>query len=218
MNQWLQKIQTLVQQKGGPGDQGGNLAGLLAPGALGGLAGLLVANKSSRKMMGAVGKNALFIGGGAAIGAVLWDQYKKRVRETHQHDAQFTQPPTPIDRRTQRLVTALVFAAKADGHIDDHEQRAIRDNLQQLGLGEDVEHLVQDAIAQPLDPARLAQDIHGEDEALEIYYLSCAVVDVDHFMERSYMDALALALKIPDDVKTGLEQQLKAQITAVPPR
>lgn len=62
----------------------------------------------------------------------------------------------------------------------------------------------------------LAQDIYGDDEVLGIYYLSCAVVDVDHFMERSYMDAPAL--EIPGDVKTSLEQKLKAQITPVPPR
>ncbi|NDL62546.1 tellurite resistance TerB family protein [Acerihabitans arboris] len=217
MNQWMHKIQAMVQPKGGQGG-GANLAGLLAPGALGGLVGLLVANKSSRKMVGAVGKNALFIGGGAAIGAVVWDQYKKRVRDAHQNDPQFTQPATPVDRRTQRLVMALVFAAKADGHIDDSEQRSLRESMHQLGLGEDVEHLVQDAIAQPLDPERLARDIHSEDEALEIYYLSCAVADVDHFMERSYMDALARALKIPDDVKTGLEQQVNARIAHVPTR
>lgn len=232
MNQWLQKVQTMVQQQDGQGN-GANLAGLLAPGALGGLMGLLIANKSSRKLVGEVGKNALFIGGGAAVGAVLWDQYKKRTRDARSQVAEpalqaataptaapFTQAaaaPTPIDRRTRRLVTALVFAAKSDGHINDQEQRSIQQHLQQLGLGEEAEHLVQEAINQPLDPDYLARDVGDENEALELYYVSCVVADVDHFMERSYMDALARALKIPDEVKAGLETQVNDAIAAANP-
>jgi hypothetical protein len=44
------------------------------------------------------------------------------------------------------------------------------------------------------DPQRLAQGISSEQEALEIYYVSCAVIDIDHFMERSYLNALGEAL------------------------
>ena len=48
MSGWLNQLQTLLGQITSPsGDQG--LSKLLVPGALGGLAGLLVANKSSRK-------------------------------------------------------------------------------------------------------------------------------------------------------------------------
>jgi uncharacterized membrane protein YebE (DUF533 family) len=50
------------------------------------------------------------------------------------------------------------------------------------------------ALAQPLDPQRLAQGINSEQEALEIYYISCAAIDIDHFMERSYLNALGEAL------------------------
>ncbi|WP_227639800.1 DUF533 domain-containing protein, partial [Klebsiella pneumoniae] len=32
---------------------------------------------------------------------------------------------------------------------------------------------------------------------LEIYYVSCAVIDIDHFMERSYLNALGDALALP---------------------
>ena len=46
------------------------------------------------------------------------------------------------------------------------------------------------ALAQPLDPQRLAEGIIDPQEALEIYYVSCAVIDIDHFMERSYLNAL----------------------------
>ena len=53
----------------------------------------------------------------------------------------------------------------------------------------------------------------GED----LYRLSCMIVDIDHFMERSYLDALAAALKISEARKGQLEEearQAKAQLAA----
>ncbi|MCD1124862.1 DUF533 domain-containing protein [Jinshanibacter sp. LJY008] len=209
MNNWLQQIQSILGQKGnGENRESGGLNDLLMPGVLGGLAGLLLTNKSSRKMVGKAGKNALVIGGGAVLGAVLWNKYKQRVKETQQQDEQFTSQQTPVDLRARRLVQALVFAAKSDGHIDEQEQQAINNQIHQLGIGEQAEQWVQQAIEQPLDPQVLARGINNEEEALEVYLLSCAVIDVDHFMERSYLDELARALKIPDDVKQGIAQEL----------
>ncbi|MBK5071431.1 DUF533 domain-containing protein [Budviciaceae bacterium CWB-B4] len=209
MNNWLQQIQSILGQKSnGEKPESGGLNDLLMPGVLGGLAGLLLTNKSSRKMVGSAGKNALVIGGGAVLGAVLWNKYKQRVKETQQQDESSNSQPTPVDQRARRLVQALVFAAKSDGHIDEQEQQAINNQIHQLGIGEQAEQWVQQAIEQPLDPQTLAYGIKNEEEALEVYLLSCAVIDIDHFMERSYLDELARALKIPDDVKQGIAQEL----------
>lgn len=184
---------------------------MLAPGALGGLAGMLVASKSSRKLLTRYGGKALIIGGGAAAGAVLWNKYKQRVRETHQNDPGFGEWQTPVDQRAERLVTALVFAAKSDGHIDDRERAAIEQNIHQAGYGQDAETLIQQAMQRPLDPEWLAADVKNEEEALELYFLSCAAIDVDHFMERSYLSALGDALKIPQDVRDGIQQDILQQ-------
>jgi len=70
---------------------------------------------------------------------------------------------------------------------------------------------VAQAIEQPLDPQRLAQGVKNEEEALELYFLSCAAIDIDHFMERSYLNALGDALKIPQDVREGIEQDIQQQ-------
>ena len=67
------------------------------------------------------------------------------------------------------------------------------------------------AIEQPLDPQRLAQSVKNEEEALELYFLSCAAIDIDHFMERSYLNALGDALKIPQDVREGIERDIREQ-------
>lgn len=82
------------------------------PGALGGLAGLLVANKSARKLLTKYGTNALLVGGGAVAGTVLWNKYKDKIRAAHQDEPQFGAQSTPLDERTERLILALVFAAK----------------------------------------------------------------------------------------------------------
>ncbi|RLM25796.1 hypothetical protein BIY29_06965 [Brenneria alni] len=216
MNNWIQQIQGLLssgspRQGNHQGGGNGNLGDMLKPAALGGLAGVLLSNKSARKLMGSLGKNALIIGGSAAAGVVLWNQYKKRVRDTHKDDPQFGVQSSPDDIRARRLIQALVFAAKSDGHIDASEKQRIDENIQQLQLGSEAQRWVQEAIAQPLDPELLARDVKNEEEALEVYFLSCAVVDVDHFMEKSYLDALAASLKIPEDVRQSIANEMNSQ-------
>ncbi|RHI06260.1 tellurite resistance TerB family protein [Enterobacter cloacae] len=208
MSGWLNQLQSLLGQKTSPsGDQG--LSKLLVPGALGGLAGLLVANKSSRKLLAKYGTGALLAGGGAIAGTVLWNKYKDRVRTAHSDEPDYGQHTSPLDLRTERLILALVFAAKSDGHIDEKERSAIEQQLREAGVEEQGRTLVAQAIEQPLDPQRLAQNVKNEEEALELYFLSCAAIDIDHFMERSYLNALGDALKIPQDVRDGIEKDIR---------
>ena len=65
------------------------------------------------------------------------------------------------------------------------------------------------------DPQRLAEGIIDPQEALEIYYVSCAVIDIDHFMERSYLNALGDALALPKDVRADIEQDIQSQKQAL---
>lgn len=215
MSGWLNQLQSMLGQKVSSSGQQG-LSKLLVPGALGGLAGLLVANKSSRKLLAKYGTGALLAGGGAVAGTVLWNKYKERVRTAHQAEPEYGHHTSPIDVRTERLILALVFAAKSDGHIDAQERSAIEQQMREAGVEEQGRVLVAQAIEQPLDPIRLAQSVKNEEEALELYFLSCAAIDVDHFMERSYLNALGDALNIPKDVREGIEQDIKQQKQALP--
>ncbi|HGH4657540.1 tellurite resistance TerB family protein [Enterobacter bugandensis] len=214
MSGWLNQLQSMLGQKtSGSGEQG--LSKLLVPGALGGLAGLLVANKSSRKLLAKYGTGALLAGGGAIAGTVLWNKYKDRVRAAHRDEPHYGEHTSPLDLRTERLILALVFAAKSDGHIDDNERAAIEQQLREAGVEEQGRTLVAQAIEQPLDPQRLALSVKNEEEALELYFLSCAAIDIDHFMERSYLNALGDALKIPQDVREGIEKDIREQKQAL---
>ena len=141
----------------------------------------------------------------------ILNKYKDKIRAAHQDEPQFGAQSTPLDERTERLILALVFAAKSDGHIDAKERAAIDQQLREAGVEEKGRVLIEQAIEQPLDPQRLATGVRNEEEALEIYFLSCAAIDIDHFMERSYLNALGDALKIPQDVREGIERDLEQQ-------
>lgn len=210
MHNLLQQLQSLIG-KPSQGGSAGKIQDMLAPGALGGLAGMLIASKKSRKLLTEYGGKALIVGGGAAAGALLWNKYKQRVREAHQHDTGYGEAQTPADQRAERLITALVFAAKSDGHIDEQERAAIEQRIQASGYGAETGALFTQAVQRPLDPGWLAAGVKNEDEALELYFISCAAIDIDHFMERSYLNALGDALNIPQDVRSGIEQDLDAQ-------
>lgn len=192
----LQNLQNMLDQglSGVSGSKdGNNLSGLLGPAALGGLAGLLLTSKAAR----GTAAGALLAGGGA----LLWNKYKDRIQAANSNTPDYEKLDSPPDRRAARLIRAMVFAAKSDGHIDDKEQQAIRDKLQSLNLGTEAEEIIRQAMQEPLDPASIARDVSNAGEALELYTVTCAVIDPDHFMERSYLNALGDALHIPADVR-----------------
>lgn len=228
MSNWLNQLQSLLGQQGQSASSGERQEGksFLLPGALGGLAGLLVASKSSRKLLAKYGTSALLVGGGVVAGSVLWNKYQQKLRESAPASAATSAAPsvvpapsvppsTGLDARSERLILALVFAAKSDGHIDDHERANIEEQLRAANIDVQGRVLIDRALAQPLDPQRLAQGISSEQEALEVYYISCAVIDIDHFMERSYLNALGEALRLPAEVRTEIEQDIQAQKQAL---
>ncbi|WP_162543706.1 DUF533 domain-containing protein, partial [Klebsiella pneumoniae] len=124
MANWLHQLQSLLGQQGAsPSGESSKGSGLL-PGAIGGLAGLLVASKSSRKLLAKYGTSALLAGGG-------WNKYQQKMRaqNTSAQAPETAAAPTDVDPRSVRLITALVVAAKSDGHIDDHERANIETQL-----------------------------------------------------------------------------------------
>lgn len=222
MANWLNQLQSLLGQQGQSSPSGERADGnnFLLPGALGGLAGLLVASQSSRKLLAKYGTSARLVGGGAVAGSVLWNKYQQKMRRHSPQGAQpqpagSAAPAGELDARSERLIMALVFAAKSDGHIDDSERANIEQQLRAANIDVQGRVLIDRALAQPLDPQRLAQGISSEQEALEVYYISCAVIDIDHFMERSYLNALGEALRLPAEVRADIEQDIQAQKQAL---
>lgn len=190
----------------------GGVGGLLGAGALGALLGAFMSK-------GAL-QNVALVG----AGAVAWNFYQKwsQGRKEEQPAAPVTtQPaalaPAELDPTARLLLRAMVFAARADGHIDATEQKRISQVVVQILPGQDANALLGRLMNDPIDPGLLASEIQSAEQGEDLFRLSCMIVDIDHFMERSYLDALATALTITDSRKAELEaeaNQAKAQLNA----
>lgn len=197
----------------------GGLAGLLNPEVLGDLANSLFAGKGGQA--GGLGATAGASGGGLGglIGSLLGGAPTPGLNQAHDgmtraggaasmFGAAPAAAPDP-KAKAGRLIRALIYAAKADGNIDEREQAAINSQLARANVGPEGQELVRRAMEEPLDPNRIADGVSDSREALQLYALSSAVCNADQFMERSYLDKLAEALRIPADVKSGVEAQLR---------
>ncbi|MBD8364023.1 DUF533 domain-containing protein, partial [Klebsiella pneumoniae] len=80
MANWLHQLQSLLGQQGAsPSGESSKGSGLL-PGAIGGLAGLLGARKSSGKLLAKHGRAASLEGGGGGAGPGCWKKNQKKMR------------------------------------------------------------------------------------------------------------------------------------------
>ena len=194
----------------------GGLGGLAGAGALGALFGNV--------LHGDIMKSVALAG----AGAVAWNFYKKWAAS--QQGGQQAQapgyqpqhasmpagwgdspaeaaPPATIDPTAELVMRAMIYAARSDGNIDADEQERIDQILTNMLPGQDVRGPMQRIRAEVIDPNKIAVACGSPEQAEDVYRLSCAVIDIDHFMEHSYTDALAKALGISPDRKKKIEKE-----------
>lgn len=194
------------------------LLGSLGGGALGGgIISLLMSSKKARK----VGGNVITYGGLAALGVVAYKAYSNwqnnnQNRGQVQSSAPHTQhPPQTVDRvspavmeeHSQAILRAIICAAKADGHIDERERQLIDDAIAKLTNEPQLQLWFQQELRKPLDPVDLARAAKTPEIAAEMYLASILVVDEESYMERVYLDQLALQLQLAPALKAELEAQ-----------
>ena len=201
----------------GKSGQGGDLGTLLKGAGGGALAagalGMLLGNKSARKM----GGKALTYGGLAALGVVAYKAYSNW--QAQQASAPQAEPQT-LDRlpapqaeiHSQAILKALVGAAKADGHVDARERELIEGELVKLTGDAELQHWLQAELNKPLDPAEIARAASTPEMAAEMYIASVLMVDEEHFMERAYLEELARQLKLDPALKAELEAQVRQEL------
>lgn len=188
---------------------GGKLGDMLNSGAMGRIATSVLGNKEGGFSWL---KGALL----ASAGTMLWKQLGQRMEQANAANPKYSkqnraapmQSSTAGDQQAARFVRALIYAAKADGHIDDQEKANINSQIATLNLGRDGQALVNSIMEEPIDPSRVAVGVSDPQEALQLYTLSAAVINPDQFMEKSYLDALAQALNIPDDIRDQVAQEV----------
>lgn len=196
-------------------------SGLVGGVAAGGLAALLLSNKKARKM----GKSALKYGGAAAIGGLAykaWSNYKTTQQATQQATAQAGIPqapkgsifdlaecPTAVAGTDIRLsiISAMISAAKVDGHIDPVERGRIEEKIASLDLGKDEQTFLANQLQAESDPIKIARLSGSDEHAAELYLASAMAVDIDTPAERRYLDRLADALHLPVTLREGLDAE-----------
>ncbi len=177
--------------------------GALAGGALGMLLG-----------RGRMGGGLVKMGGLAALGMMAYKAYGSYQQDKTGAAATTSQPQT-VDRlpapaaehHSQVLLSALVAAAKADGHVDARERELIGQGLKRAGADAELEAWLHAELAKPLDPVDVAAAVDSPELASEVYLLSLAVVEQQNFMEKAYLDGLAKALKLEPALRLRLEAQ-----------
>jgi uncharacterized membrane protein YebE (DUF533 family) len=171
----------------------------------GGLLAMLLSG-NARKLVGTGAK----IGGAALIGGLAFKAYEdwkngKSVANTSPDDPIALPKPTEAflpsdqtdaDALSQRLLQAMIAAAKADGQITPAERARITDTLPQLGLGPEAQDLITAELDTPLDIAAIAALAQGEEQATEIYAASLLAIDPDGAAEKGYLTLLAARLQL----------------------
>lgn len=181
--------------------------GALAAGAL----ALLLGTGAGRRLTG----SALKLGGLAAVGAVAYKAYQNWQA---QQDSIPAGDATPVGElpnaqaqaRSAVLLEAMVLAARADGHIDAQERVRIEQQLRQLGLDGDIEGLIPDALAEPLDVVALASKVDSTEAAAEVYLVSRLIMDPGNDAEWAHLDALASALQLDPALRDQLEGEVES--------
>jgi len=233
LNQLVQAAQGMVapatagaapsQQSAGTTGLGGLLSNPAVTGALSGvgggiLAGLLFGNKGSN-----IGGKLVTIGGAAALGTLAikaFRNWQANNAASTQDDNQPVQEQPALEfnnlsaekqeDHSRVMLTAFIAAAKADGHIDDHEQQMIQSLTDKAGDAETKEWIQQE-LSKPLDAAQVAALATSPELASEIYLASLIVIDEQNEQEKTYLDSLAEKMNLDPQLRKEIEQQLAAR-------
>lgn len=215
--------------QGGAGGLGNILGGLgdraranpMASGALaGGLATLLLGSKMGREFAG----DAVKLGGMAVLGGLAYKAYNDwQARQAGQTPApapaQIPPPPSnspfmpkgnEADERARLLVTAMISAAKADGYIDQAEQKKIFERLDSVALDAEAKAYVMDLLRAPLDLDGIVRGASQPEVATEVYAASLLAIDPDHPAEKAYLQMLAARLGLADDLVQQIHSTAEA--------
>ncbi|WP_457673626.1 tellurite resistance TerB family protein [Thiolapillus sp.] len=115
--------------------------------------------------------------------------------------------PAQANEQATLMIRAMINAAKADGRVDDEEQRHIIE-----GLGEDITPdevaFVQDELAAPLDVEAFVNSIPRGMEA-QVYLASLMAIDLDTNPEAQYLHQLAQGMGLDPQAVNAIHDQLQ---------
>jgi uncharacterized membrane protein YebE (DUF533 family) len=184
--------------------------------AVGGLAGLLLGSKSARKIAGPVAQ----LGGIAAVGTLAFQAWQGWQAKQNGHalppptSAEGTAflPQNPVMRNDASLMvlSAMIAAAKSDGHIDAAEQEKIFGKLDEENLSAEEKSFLMDQFRRPLNIIELAATAKTPEQNAEIYTASVMAIQPDTATEITYLNNLATALKLDPGLRANIDTVVKS--------
>jgi uncharacterized membrane protein YebE (DUF533 family) len=195
---------------GGKNNQGsqegglGALSSLLTPAVIGGLVSTFMGKGDSANSGSGLGK---LLGG--LLGGTPTPSLDTHMNAVAQADPRYSnQLESPLNDRVTRLFRAIIYAARADGSIDQNEQNTIDILLKENDVGPEGMKLIQNMMNEPLNPRAIADGLQDSREAIQLYGISYAICGGDAPDERRYLDSLAETLGIPANIKTDIDKQV----------
>lgn len=186
----------------------GNQSTLTKGAIAGGLLGILLSG-NARRALG----TGVKVGGAALIGGLAYKAYedwKKGRAAADDASSPDEAPPLPDDTMSERLLQAMIAAAKADGQITAEERAKIADALPQLGLGDEAQAMISAELDAPLDVAVIAGLATNPQQAAEIYAASLLAINPDGPAEKGYLAMLAARLKLDAELVDHLHSRARA--------
>ena len=216
-----------LQQNAGLGGLLSNPAITGALGMGGGLLSGMLLNSNKTGMVGGGGV-ASHLGaaalGGFALNAFNKWQAKKKLSQTSSGQNSMQQqlqlqpsketalnfdamPEVKQEEHSRAMLSAIIAAAKADGHFDEREKKLIREATENLN-DPDAVAWVQQEINKPLDISYVAGLADSPEMAAEIYFTSLVFIGEQNEPEKKYLESLAEELKLDPQLKIEIEQQV----------
>ena len=190
----------------GAGGIGGVLGSLGGIGAAGG-SGSPGRGRSAGGLSGALGGGALGMLAGLAISAMQNRQGKSPMQPAGSGSADRSQSDVS-ENSAILLIRAMIAAANADGQIDKDERQRITQKLEEGGIDSDDRAFVERELRAPQSLDTLIQQVHGHEEAAQIYAASLFAISVDKESERLYLKYLADRLGLDQATVRDLHEQM----------
>ncbi len=163
-------------------------------GAAGALA-LLLSSRSARKVA--------TLGGLAGLGVIAYKAHQAGRMPQSVDEAIGLLTGAAGDKRADVLLQAMIAAAKADGKLSKAELEMIKAH------NPDAVADLESALAAAPDPMAIAALATTDQEAAEVYAVSCRIANGLNVKEREYLDDLAMALKMDPAVAAKLETDVR---------
>ena len=101
----------------------------------------------------------------------------------------------------------MIAAAKADGVIDEEENRLITQQIDSSDLNDAASAFLMNEVQQPADAQRIADSVNSTEQAVEVYLASLLVTGEQTESEKTYLEQLCSALRLEPALARQLERE-----------